>query len=149
MTHLIGTLINDINKIFTGLSTHLQLFPVSTIFLIVVFFSFLVNLLKRILLWLEKKQVKPHESCQYLVLGSKGQDCDLPSRRKRFKKNNNSCSGCRGKTFKLTDTEAESRIASSSTWKRTILVLASYSNASLPYISFIYTLVVTILEDSK
>lgn len=149
MTSFFQTMFYDISTIWNGLSSHLQSFPISTIFLVIIILSVIVNTIKRILIWMERKRIKLHDSCQYLVAGSKGPDCDLPSRRKRFKKNNDSCAGCPGKSFKLTDAEAENRIACSSTWKRWILSLASYINAFLPYISFIYTLAVTIFENSK
>lgn len=148
MTTFIKTLSNNIETIIAGFYDHLEAFPVSTIFLVFVVFCLFVNLFRIVLLRMERKRTKPHESCQYLVVGTKGPDCDLPSRRKRFKKNNDSCEDCPGKSFKLTDSEAESRIASSATWKRAIISLATYSNAVLPYVSFIYTLVATIFEST-
>lgn len=49
----------------------------------------------------------------------------------------------------MTDAEAENRVADGTLWKRIILLLANCSKNMLPYISFIYTLVVTIFENNK
>lgn len=149
MSDFLISLLVQLDIVFNGVSEHFKESPLSTIFLIFLILVFVLNILKRVLVWLEKKHGILHQSCKYLIVVNNGQDCSHSSHREYFKQNENGCEGCRGKSFKLTDAEAENRVVDGAPWKHIILLLANYSKNMLPYISFIYTLVVTIFENNK
>lgn len=141
------TLQTQIELISKGLSEHFKDFPISFIFLGFLILVFILNIIKRILIWIEKKHGSLNGTCQYLIVGSKEQDCNNSDYRKYFKENENSCEGCKGKSFAMTDAEAEQRAIKGSLWKCIIFLLANCGRYVLPYISFIYTLVITILNN--
>lgn len=49
----------------------------------------------------------------------------------------------------MTDVEVENRIVMGYVWKYRIVLLANYSKYVLPYISFLYTLAMTVFEKNN
>lgn len=145
----INSILDQIEIIWKGIPQHFKDSSVSTMFLAIIVVVFILDICKKIFIWWEKKKGTPHQSCEYLVKISGGQDCDHSSYRKQFKENGNSCEGCKGKLYKMTDIEAENRILRGKTCKRLIILLANHSKNLLPYVSFLYTLAVTIFENNK
>nr|WP_300797492.1 hypothetical protein [uncultured Acetatifactor sp.] len=128
---------------------HFKEFSVSKVFLIIVVVVFSLNICKRVFIWWEKKKGTPFQSCEYLVKVNKRQDCDHSFYRKKFKENGNSCEKCKGKSYKMTDIEAENRVLRGQKYKRIIVLMANHSKNLLPYVSFLYTLAVAIFENNK
>lgn len=145
----INNIIEQIEIIRKGIPQHFKDFSVSTVFFIFIVVVIILNICKKIFVWWEKKKGTPHQSCEYLVKVSGGQDCDHLSHRKRFKENGNSCEECKGKSYKMTDIEAENRVLRGKKCKRIIILMANFSKNLLPYVSFLYTLAVTIFENNK
>ena len=145
----INNILKQIEIIWKGIPQHFKDFSVSTVFFVFIMVVIILNICKKIFVWWEKKKGTPHQSCEYLVKVSGGQDCDHLSHRKRFKENGNSCEECKGKTYKMTDIEAENRALRGIKCKRIIILLANHSKNLLPYVSFLYTLAVTIFENNK
>lgn len=138
----------NIETIFNKVIIFFQESHISVIFLFLVIVILALNTLKRALIRWEKKNGTLMEKCLFLTNGYNGQDCNHVVQRQRFKKEK-SCEGCPGKIFNMTDEEAESRIASSGNWKKAILLVAKIGNDVLPYISFVYTLIIAFLESAK
>ncbi|WP_435645215.1 hypothetical protein [Butyricicoccus porcorum] len=146
MVKYMGDLLAQMQIIITTVLEHLAGHPLSTFFLIFIVITIISNVIKRIFISQEKKYRSPYQTCEYLITGSNGQDCDHLSHRKTFKMNQNSCTGCRGKSLKMTDAEAENRIIKGVAWKCAIVLFANSARNILPYLSFIYTLTVTIFN---
>lgn len=149
MANFIDVLVTQIKIIIRGIPYHLTEFPISIMFLAFLILVFVLNIIKKNLISSEKKRGDLYQSCKYLVEQRNGQDCSHPSYRKQFRNNENGCSGCQGRVLKMTDIDAEELILNGKKWKRTILLLANCGKSLLPYISFLYTLVVTIFENNK
>lgn len=133
--------------VFSSLYEYFKLSPISTAFFIFLLGTMLLNLIKEIIIWSEKKNVILSESCIYLVIEKSNQSCDLPSRQKDFKVRGDSCEGCKGKTINITKEEMEKRVANDSQWKCIIILSAKYIRNILPYLSFFYTLALAIFEN--
>lgn len=118
----------------------------SRIFLATVCFIALINIAKSMLIRRERKHDTPSRPCKHLVYTQSGQDCSIPSRKQGFRNRGFSCDGCVGRTSYLTVQEAEERASSAAAWKRWLLGLATCGKTALPYISFIYTLLIVIFE---
>lgn len=123
--------------------------PISTIFFALVILILIMNIAKIILIILEKKKKTPNQSCKYLTRIENKHDCSHPAHREKFNKNKKDCTGCWGQSFKINDSEAEERIMTSSRCKFIFFFLANRGKNMLPYISFIYTLIITIYRNSK
>lgn len=148
MKSFINAFFSQIEIIFSKFPEHFRESPISTIFLIFIVLTLFLNIIKRTFVWCEKKRGTPHLSCEYLVDVENGQDCDHPSYRNFFEMNEG-CTGCRGKSFKMTDEEAERRIAKGDKWKYIIILGANCSKSVLPYISFFYTLAIATFGNNK
>lgn len=135
----VPTILEDLFAYFKSSPTSIGFF----LFLLVVA---TLNIFKAVLIFLEKKKGYPDQSCRYLSPGRNGLVCELPSCEQGFKDRKNSCEGCTGKTFSVTNEEVSERIAASDMRKRVIILLANYSKGILPYISFLYTLLIAIFE---
>lgn len=122
---------------------------ISTIFFVFLIGVLVLNIIKKIFIWQERKNCMRNQACEYLVKIGDKQDCDIPFRRKRFIKRGNSCTGCWGKSFKMTDEEVENRIKRGNYVKHAMIVLANGGRSMLPYISFCYTLAIAIFENNK
>ncbi len=145
MVAFIASLGSQISTSLKNLHDYFKSSPISTGF----FFLFIVaalNIFKAVLICLEKKKGYPDQACRYLFPGRHGPVCKLPSYEQGFKDRKNSCEGCSGKTFSITNEEVTERTAASAKWKRIIILLASYSKGVLPYVSFLYTLFIAIFE---
>lgn len=143
------TFLPQLKLVIKNILEHFNDSPISTIFFVIIFCIFLLNVIRKIFIWQEKKSKSQNQRCKYLInLGSE-QDCDIPSQREQFKARGNSCADCRRKLFEMTDSEAENRIAMGCMWKYEIILLAGYSKNALPYISIFYTLAVAIFEKNK
>lgn len=149
MLTFINNILNQIEIILKGIPQHFKDFSVSTMFFIFMVVVFILNMCKKIFVWREKKKGTPHQSCEYLVKISGGQDCDHSLYRKQFKENGNSCMECKGKSYKMTDIEAEDRVLRGKKCNRFIILLANHGKNLLPYVSFLYTMAVTIFENNK
>lgn len=149
MAKFIQDLFIQLEIVCKGAPEHFKQVPISALFFIYLILVFILNIIKRVLILIEKKRGTPHQSCEYLVKIKNGQDCNHPSYRKHFKNNGNSCERCHGKSFKMTDSEAENRVVKGNIFKCVLICLANYSKNMLPYISFFYTLVIAIFENNK
>lgn len=138
----------NLEIVFEGVRRHFEKYPTSVVFLYGILGVFILNIIRQLLIWLEKKRGMPNQACRYLYIIRNEQDCNHFSYRKRFRQNGNNCEKCRGKTSNMTDSEAETRILSGSFLKRWIVRLANWSRTILPYASFVYTLVITALENN-
>lgn len=149
MIKQIKTFLPQLKFVIKNILDHFSDSPISAIFFGVIFCIFLLNIIRKIFIWQEKKSKSQNQRCKYLInLGSE-QDCDIPSQREQFKARGNSCTKCPRKYFEMTDSEAENRIAMGCMWKYVIILLADYSRNALPYISVFYTLTVAIFEKNK
>lgn len=142
-------LLSQIKIVLEGIPEYFKESPVSMIFLSCIIIVFILNIFKRKLVLREKKRGTPHQSCDYLVTVRNEQDCNNTFYRKYFRENGNSCEKCRGKFLKMSDDEAENRVASGKFWKHAIVWLANFGKNILPYITFFYTLIIAILENNK
>ena len=120
--------------------------PINAIFLAFIFCIFLLNVIRKVFIWQEKKSKSQNQRCKYLINWRGEQDCDIPSQREQFKAKGNSCADCRRKLFEMTDSEAENRIAMGCIWKYVIIILANYGKTAMPYISILYTLILAMFE---
>ena len=145
MIKFVYDLYNQFENICSNIPKHLEEFPISTAFLLFMVFALILNIVKKLLISLEKKIGLLDQSCIYLDTSNNKQDCKNPSYRKQFKKKG-SCEKCWGKSYNMTDEEAENRIAKGRIWKRIILLVANECRIMLPYLSFLYTLVIAILN---
>ena len=141
--------LSQIDEFFKRILVYLKDSPISIVFLIFIVVVFVLNIIKRVIIYLEKKHGARYQSCMFLVVEANKQDCNLPSHRTYFKENENGCDGCTGKTINMTDADAEIRIVKSSAWKKVVVILANYGKNALPYISFFYTLIITIFEKNN
>ncbi len=138
------TFILQLKFVIDNIFEHFNESPISATFFVFIFCVFLLNIIRKIFIWQEKKNRSKNQRCKYLINLGNEQDCDIPSQRKQFREKGNSCADCQRKSFGMTDTEAENRIAMGYVWRYRIILLADYSKSVLPYISFLYTLVVTV-----
>lgn len=138
----------NLEIVFEGVQKHFAKYPTSIVFLFCILGVLILNIIRQLLIWLEKKRGIPNQACRYLYIVRNEQDCNHFTYRKRFKKNGNDCEKCWGKTSTMTDSEAETRILSGNLLKRWIVRLANWSRTILPYASFVYTLVITALENN-
>ena len=142
-----STVIN-VEIMVESVQKHFEKYPTSLFFLYCILGALILNIIKQLLIWLEKKRGMPNQACKYLLIKGNKQDCNHFSYRKQFKKNGDDCEKCWGKTSPMTDSEAETRILSGSILKRWIVRTANWSRAILPYASFVYTLIITALENN-
>lgn len=140
------TFIAQSEFVFENIFEHFSESPISATFFAFIVFVFFLNIIKRIFIWQERNSRTQNRRCKYLINLGNEQDCDISSQRKQFRKNGNSCAGCRRKALDMTDDEVENRIAMGYVWKYRIVLLANYSKYVLPYISFVYTLALTVFE---
>ena len=120
----------------------------------IVFFLFLcvahiLNVIRDHLVSSEKKTGYPDRACIRLAKGRKGQVCTSSRYKTDFKKRNNSCEGCKGKNVSITNDEVLEQITASATWKRIIVYLSNWCKSILPYMAFLYTLLIAIFETSN
>lgn len=147
MNLLAGNFLAEIETIMKTFSDYFKLSPISSAFFFTLFVVLVLNAVKGILIWHEKKTGDHSQSCKFLIKkDDDNRGCSIPRRQKDFIKNGDSCKGCKGKTFNMTTSEAEERAASGAAWKRIIIIIANCSKNLLPYISFLYTLVLAIFE---
>ena len=147
MNLLAGNFLAEIKTVIKIFSAYFKLSPISSAFFFTLFVVLVLNAVKGILIWCEKKKGDPSQSCKFLIKkDDEHRGCSIPRRQIAFKKNGYSCKGCKGKTFNMTNSEAEERAAIGAAWKRIIIMLANCSKSLLPYISFLYTLVLAIFE---
>lgn len=147
MNNLADNLTIKVGCIIDVFRNYFKLSPISSSFIFILFIVFCLNFVKAILIWRERKQGDQSQSCKFLI---KKEDehhcCSIRHRQKKFIKNGCSCSGCKGKTFCMTNIEAEERAAAGAVWKKVVIQIANGSKNLLPYISFLYTLVLAIFE---
>jgi len=147
VNNLVDILIIKVCGIIDVFRNYLKLSPISSTFIFILFIVFCLNFVKAFLIWRERKQGDQSQSCKYLI---KKEDehhyCSIRRRQKKFIENGCSCSGCKGKTFCMTNIEAEERAAAGAVWKKVVIQVANGSKNLLPYISFLYTLVLAIFE---
>lgn len=122
---------------------------ISTIFFVVLISISILNIIKKALIWQEKKANMKNKTCEFLIQRGNQQDCDILSRRQRFIDKGRSCKGCKGRSIKMSDAEAENRIKKGGFVKYLLIMLADGGRSLLPYISFCYTLVIAIFEHNK
>ena len=81
--------------------------------------------------------------------GENGHTCSFHAYKQRFEKKLNNCNGCPGKTFSITEEEAENRVVKGNVGQRIIITLENCCQALLPYISFFYTLLISMFINKK
>lgn len=139
----------QIQTISRSLLVYFEASPISTSFFLFLFFVASLNILKSILIHWEKKNGYSDLKCRYLSIERDEQVCKLQSRKQEFKDRKNSCNGCAGRTFSVTNEDVADRLAASATWKRIAILLADCSRSILPYVSFLYTLFIAIFEKAN
>lgn len=114
------------------------------VFLIIIGFIFLLNMIKYAILRFHMKKEKDKKDCAFLkpVQDEIEQICSHPEHSLRFKYNNNSCKDCKGKRAKVSMDEIEGIVSKSNVIIEIIFIMADCGNALLPYLSFAYTLIV-------
>lgn len=138
------TFISQLKYVINDIFEHFSESPISATFFIFIFCVFFLNIIRKIIICQERKNRSQNHRCKYLINLGNEQDCDIPSRRKQFREKGNSCASCRRRALEMTDVEVENRIAMGYVWKYRIVLLANYSKYVLPYISFLYTLAMTV-----
>lgn len=146
-SNLINSTVINVDIVFESVQKHCEKYPTSVVFLYCIVGVLILNIIRAFLIWLEKKRGMPNQPCKFLSTEGNQQDCNHPSYRNRFKKNGGDCEKCWGKTSPMTDSEAETRILSGNVLKRCIVRIANWSRTILPYASFVYTLILTALEN--
>lgn len=147
MKAILDTCWKQVEIVFEGMQTHFKEYPASRIFLGFIIVVLILNIARRLLIWLEKKRGTPNQACRYLFTVGDEQDCSHLSYRKRFRENGNDCEKCRDKMSQMTDAEAELRILSGHILVSWIVRLANGSRGILPYMSFAYTLILAIFTN--
>lgn len=145
MIKFVDNLYNQFENICSNIPEHFKEFPISTAFLLFLGCVLILNIARKILISSEKRKGILDQSCIFLDTSNNKQDCKNSTYRKRFKKRG-SCEKCWGKSYNMTDEEAENLIAKGVIWKRIVLLVANESKSMLPYLSFLYTLIVAILS---
>ena len=148
MKTFLNTCWQQMGIVFESMQKHFKEYPTSWIFLGCIILVLILNIIRRLLIGLEKKRGTPNQSCIYLFTVRGEQDCNHLSYRKHFKQNGNDCEKCRGKTIEMTDSEAERRILSGGLLACWIVRLANGGRSVLPYVSFVYTLIITALANN-
>lgn len=126
----------------------LEASPVSVVFSLFLLVAALLNIFRCWLISWEKKQVSPLETCKFLLLGKKVQECTLSSRKQGFLERERSCEGCEGKAVKITNSEAEERARLEARWKNIVICIANAMRAIMPYVSICYTLAITFVQNN-
>ncbi len=148
-TYLINRIMyygNLIKDVFRQL---IQFSPVSLVFITFIILIMVLNLIKRWLVWQERMKATADEKCQFLKSDRKGQYCSLPACAERFLENEKGCTGCRKKSSSISTEEAETRAKNSSLLNGFIICVANGGKSILPYLSFVYTLTLTIMGISQ
>ena len=127
---------------------YLILSPISSIFLAIMAFVFALNIIKRYFVWKQIKAGSHNSTCRYLITSDERQSCDLEPYRGKFEIER-SCTGCKGKTVKMTAEDAEIRAGRKSVVIQIIILVANYGKAILPYISFIYALMTAVFATTN
>ena len=127
--------------------THFQDSHVSVGFFVFIFLVFILDIIKQIMIWKEKKDRSHDLTCKFLI-NSDEQDCSLSKFNNYFKDNLNSCEGCPGKTIEMTNKDAEELMTKGSLIKKILVFLANFSKNILPYLSFLYTLCVVVFKNN-
>lgn len=138
----------QIKEIMENLPEHFSAFPISSVFFFGIVFIFILNVLKRIMIGLEKRQMSSYHKCPYLII-DEAQDCINSFYREKFKIGEIECADCPGKRRSITNINAENQIMAGKFRKRIVILLANFGRDLLPYLSFFYTLSVLILEESS
>lgn len=122
---------------------------ISVLFLFLMCIVLILNVIRKELIKKEYYHGNLDEHCKYLTEAENGHTCVFTAYKKRFEENKNNCKGCPGKTFSMTESEAENRIVKESISKRRIIFLAHLGKDLLPYVSFLYTLLISMLINKK
>lgn len=130
----------------TSLYNYFEHSLISISFFIFLLAVAILNIIREIIVRAEKKNVILDRPCIYLVIGITDQSCGLSSRKENFKRKGNSCDGCTGKNIGISKEDLEDRARNESAWKSIIILLAKYARNVLPYMSFFYTLAITLFE---
>lgn len=149
MKTVLDTACKQMGIVLESMQIHFKEYPTTKFFLGCIMVVMILNIIKRCLVWREKKRGTPNQACIFLFTVRDEQDCSHLFYRKQFKENGSDCEQCRGKITQMTDAEAELRILSGNPWACWIVRLANGSKNILPYMSFVYTLVLTILANKK
>ncbi len=146
MAVLTDIMANGIQPIYESLCSYLKSSPASVTFSL--FFSAvaILNIIRGILIWYEKKSMASNQRCKYLITNQSSSDCSIPSYWQGFHDREDSCAECPGKTFDITNEEAMERAMKGAWWKCIIILMANWSRNILPYASFLYTLIIAIFE---
>lgn len=137
---------NGIQTIYESICNYLKSSPTSIFFSLFFFSVAILNIIRGILIWYEKKSMASNQRCKYLITDQNSSDCSLPSYRQGFHDKGDSCTGCAGKTLNMTNEEAMERAMKGATWKCVIIIIANSSRNILPYVSFLYTLSIAVFE---
>lgn len=132
--------------IYEFLCNYLKSSPVSIVFSLFFCAAAILNVVRGILIWYEKKSMALNQRCKYLITDESSSDCSVPSYRQGFHDRGDDCAECPGKTFDITNEDAMERAMKGSLWKCIIILMANYSRNILPYASFLYTLIIAIFE---
>lgn len=136
----------NIEKIYESFCNYFKSYPTSIVFSLFFLITAILNIVRWILIWQERKHMGSNQRCKYLLTNQNEADCDLPSYRQKFQERGNSCTGCTGKTVGITNEDTIERIVKGSPWKLAIIVMANCSRSILPYASFLYTLALAIFK---
>lgn len=136
----------SIQAILKALYNYFESSLISTLFFTFLIVIAFLNAFKMFLVRSEKKNGYQDQPCRHLCSEREGPMCRLPSCVQEFKARKNSCEGCNKKSTSVPDEEVAERVSDSSLWKCFIVRAADYGRAILPYVSFLYTLIIAIYE---
>lgn len=136
----------NIQTVYDYFCNYLKVSPTSIIFSVFFLATAILEIIREVLIWQEKKRMAPKQRCQYLLTEQNSSNCDLPEYRQGFRERGNNCTGCAGKTVSIKNEDAIERMVKRAPWKLAIILMANYSRNILPYASFLYTLSIAIFK---
>lgn len=135
-----------LQNFFVEIYEYLKTSSLSVKFFVFVIVIFVLNILKSIFIWYEKRITAPRQKCKYLIEEKYQYGCSLSMYEKRFKEKKDSCEGCKGKNTGISNQEAEERIRDGKKWQYIVIFLANSGKNILPFMSLVYTLCIGIFE---
>ena len=133
---------------FQNVALFLKSSPISSVFLLFMFFSFVLCVAKQIIIYQVKKHITSNFPCSSLKASDGKQYCSDLKYFPYFEENNHSCKGCIGRNSNIESSQVHSYI-SGSPIKKALVILADIVSLILPYAAFMYSLFSAVLTQGN
>lgn len=127
-------------QFFDSLKAVLSEDKIAQFFLVYMSVVLFLNMIKAIILWREREKETINNPCEYLSNDGEDQICKNASYAETFKKRNNSCKGCFGRSINQSKESVERRAKKSGAIAFLIILLADIGRVVLPYAAILFTL---------